>query len=326
MTYNLYELRAFLAVIDEGSIGRAADRLSLTQPALSRIVKRLEIAVGEPLFERHSGGMRITAFGKALLPHARLLSQEETAARTEMNRMRGLGSGSLRIGVTAGASAFFVPKAIGAFLDQWPGIAVDVEEGIWDRLAHALEQYQLDLVIAPQAPDTETIAAAANCMWREQMRVVVGAGYLQSDARADRRTGMEELLRERWCFVPKQTEPRNRLAALFAQQGLPAPEFAVSSASIPLLKNLVAHSGFVSWLTRPMYAPELKAGMIRELSVPGLDHERTFLAYHRRTGILPKPALRFLDEVRRLAQLTHPAPVPPAASAAAPAHRGRPAT
>jgi len=298
MAYNLNELRAFLAVLDEGSLGKAADRMNLTQPALSRIVKRLEAAVGEPLFERHSGGMRLTAYGKALAPHAQLLCREEKNARDEMNRMRGLATGALRLGVTAGASALFIPKALGGFLDKWPGIAIDVVEGIWDELATALDNYQVDLVIAPEAPETPSIVSARDCTWHESMNVVVGTGHpLQGNASIS----MEALLAERWCFVPQRTEPHNRLMSLFKSKGLALPVIAVSSTSIPLLKSLVAHSGFVSWLTRPMYAAELKAGLIRELRVDGLDHERRFSAYHRREGILPGPALRFLEEIRGLA-------------------------
>lgn len=298
MTYNLQELRAFLAVIEDGSLGKAADKLGLTQPALSRIVKRLEASVGEPLFERHTGGMRLTAYGKALAPHAQLLCREEKIARDEINRMRGLAVGALRLGVTAGASALFIPKALGTFLERWPGIAVDVVEGIWDELATRLEAYQVDLVIAPEAPETARIAAARDCAWHESMNVIVGAGHpLQGGSPI----AMQALLAERWCFVPERTEPRNRLVSLFRKGGLPPPAIAVSSPSIPLLKSLVAHSGFVSWLTRPMYAAELKAGLIRELQVEGLDHKRRFAAYHRREGILPAPALRFLDEIRRQA-------------------------
>ena len=70
MTFDLRQLRAFTTIVSAGSLGRAAEVLHVTQPALSRIVKRLEDEVGAPLFERHSKGMQLTAIGQALLPHA----------------------------------------------------------------------------------------------------------------------------------------------------------------------------------------------------------------------------------------------------------------
>jgi len=108
------------------------------------------------------------------------------------------------------------------------------------------------------------------------------------------------LLQERWCFVPKNTEPHNRLMALFLDKGLSAPTVTVSSLSIPLLKSLVTQSGFISWLGRPMYLAELQAGMVQEIMVEGMNQERRFSTYYRRFGRLPGPALKFLDEIQNL--------------------------
>lgn len=298
MPYNLAELNAFLAVVEEGSIGRAAERLSVTQPALSRIVKRLESDVGEPLFERHSGGMRITAFGKALFPHARLLQQEEILARTEMNQMRGLATGTLRLGVTAGASASFLQKTLASFLEQWPGIAVEVFEGVWDQLADALGNYRVDLVLAPKSPANIHFAVAKNCHWNEPMWLIVGSDH---PLRTKESVRLEDLVEQRWCFVPNSTEPFKLLLSLYEKRGIAPPRMAVSSISISLLKSLVAHAGFVSWLTAPMYAAEKALGLIHEIPVDGLNHVRKFVVYHRLTGVLPRPALRFVEEVRSVA-------------------------
>ena len=302
MAYDLYELRAFLAVVEYGSLGKAAEKLSVTQPALSRIIKRLEMDVGEPLFERHSGGMRTTVYGKALLPYAQQLDQEERLARDEIDRMRGLSKGVLRVGVASGACAVFIHQAIGTFLEKWPGITVEAMEGIWDEIASALSNYQIDLVLAPEVPETEQIAAVKNCSWQETIHAVVGANH---PLRQQSSVRMEDLLSQRWCLIPKNTEPYKRFISLFEKKGLEPPEFALSSSSIPLLKSLVAHCGFITWLTAPMYGAELKAGLIYELDVEGLSHERTFGAYHRRSGVLPKPAVQFLDEVRKLAAERH---------------------
>ena len=73
MAFDLYQLNAFTTVVETGSLGRAALALNVTQPALSRTIKRLEEHVGAPLFERHSKGMQLTDIGRALLPHATLL-------------------------------------------------------------------------------------------------------------------------------------------------------------------------------------------------------------------------------------------------------------
>lgn len=63
MPFNLQQLRAFVTIVEKGSLGRAADALHVTQPALSRTIHRLEQDVGAPLFERHSKGVQLTAIG-----------------------------------------------------------------------------------------------------------------------------------------------------------------------------------------------------------------------------------------------------------------------
>ena len=302
MPYNLSELRAFLSVVEEGSIGRSAEKLGITQPALSRIIKRLEADVGEPLFERHTGGMRLSSYGEALLPHAQLLHQEELLARNEINRMRGLASGLLRLGITSGASALFVHKAIGAFLEKWPDTVIEAVEDIWDELASALVNYRIDLVLAPQMPETEAIVEVNDCRWYEVISPVVGVHHPLRTRSAVR---MEDLLGERWCLIPQNTEPHSRFRSLFRNRGLSPPRISLTSSSIPLLKSLVAHCGFITWLTRPMYAVEMNAGLIFELDVDGLSHERCFGAYHRRVGVLPAAAVHFLREVRTVVDSRH---------------------
>ena len=97
MALDMHQLKAFLAIVSTGSLGRAADTLHVTQPALSRTVRRLEDQLGAPVFERHSKGMQLTAIGAALLPHATLLQREaEQAVLHSQAHLPGQGSVSMK--------------------------------------------------------------------------------------------------------------------------------------------------------------------------------------------------------------------------------------
>src|SRR4030095_4090588 len=98
MALDPRQLRAFLTIVRSGSLGLAADALHVTQPALSRTIRRLESQLGVQLFERRSTGMELTSFGQALVPHATVLSEEAAVAIEQINSLRGLGHGTLRIG------------------------------------------------------------------------------------------------------------------------------------------------------------------------------------------------------------------------------------
>src|SRR5688500_905896 len=98
MPFDLHQLAAFNAVVAAGSLGRAADAMHVTQSALSRIVRRLEVHVGAPLFERHSKGMQLTDIGLALLPHATSLLRDAEGAKEEIRALLGLAKGTIRVG------------------------------------------------------------------------------------------------------------------------------------------------------------------------------------------------------------------------------------
>ena len=89
MSFNLQQLKLFTTIVSAGSLGRAATILNMTQPALSRSIKRLEESVGAPLFERHTKGMHLTALGEALMPHAVSLQREAERAREELDAITG---------------------------------------------------------------------------------------------------------------------------------------------------------------------------------------------------------------------------------------------
>ncbi|MBN3775778.1 LysR family transcriptional regulator, partial [Burkholderia sp. Se-20378] len=172
MTFDLRQLRAFTTIVACGSLGRAADALHVTQPALSRILKRLEDQVGAPLFERHSKGVQLTAFGDALLPHATLLQHEAEHAREELDAMRGFAKGTIKVGTVGSIASLVLPVAVGRVLDRWPNLRVEIIEGVWDRLAEGLNKHEIDLALSAHGPDTDEIVAIPECRWEDRSHIV----------------------------------------------------------------------------------------------------------------------------------------------------------
>ena len=108
---NLRDLHYFETIAELEHLGRAADRLHKTQPALSECLRRLEEASGAPLFEKSGRGIRLTAAGKILLKWAiRLRSDAENAQREISDLQQGL-SGHIRIGLVPTAAHFLIPSA-----------------------------------------------------------------------------------------------------------------------------------------------------------------------------------------------------------------------
>ncbi|MGN6581597.1 MAG: LysR family transcriptional regulator [Bordetella sp.] len=297
MTYNLQQLQAFATIAECGSLGRAAQALHITQPALSRSIRRLEEQIGAALFERHSRGMHLSAIGQALLPHAILLQREAEQAREEIDAMRGLARGTIRVGAVGSIASLVLPLAVGRVLDKWPNLRVEIIEGVWDRLATALVKREIDLALSMAMPDTEEIAAITDCRWEDSSYVVAA---LDHPLRRKPTLTLADTLTQRWAIPPRGTEPFKHMQNVFADHGLGLPDIAVETRSITTLKSLVARSGFLSWMASTMYVTESRAGEFDTLHMPGVAGRRTLTAFRRRHGILPSPAAKLLDQLRQL--------------------------
>lgn len=297
MTFDIQQLTAFNAIVSSGSLGRAALALNITQPALSRTIRRLEDRVGAPLFERHSKGMQLTDIGQALLPHASMLQRESEQAHENIKAMLGLARGTVRVGAVASIACHVLPLAIGSVTAKWPKLKVEIIEGVWDRLANALVSREVDLALGVEIDGDQEIEAVRDCRWVDTSTVVASRRH---PLRKRPKLVLADTLNEKWAVMPKGTEPYEHMKRIFKRHGLQMPNVVVETRSVTSLKSLISRSGFLGWMPEPMYDADLRAGMIDSLHIKGVDDKRTLTAFRRRGGILPTPAEKLLEELRAL--------------------------
>ena len=145
-------LEVFQAVARYGSITAAARRLGFTQSAVSRQIAALEAQVGVPVFDRLPRGVALTEQGRTLLPHAQAVLDRLTAARRDLDQLRGLGGGRLRVGAFPTAVAALVPRALAAFGDAHPDVALSLVEGHTPALLERLTAGDADLAVVSSPP------------------------------------------------------------------------------------------------------------------------------------------------------------------------------
>lgn len=293
--FRLRHLEAFVAVAEAGSLGKAAEQLHTSQPALSRTIRSLETEVGELLFERHTRGMQLTQAGVSLLPHANAIVNEESLASEELLALRGMARGTVRVGAIANVASGVLPLAIRGLLRERPRLRIEVVEDGWDKLSHLLQTFQLDLVLAASVDPLDAgLAAVRNFGWKEETGVVAASDHpLQG-----RRVRLNDLADQQWVLPPRGTPPHRAFVAAWTAQWLDAPEVAVETRSVNLIKALIRNCGFLTWMPRSVYRLEAERDLMGPLRVSGVSHEFRILAYCRSTGTLPKPAQELLHHLR----------------------------
>lgn len=158
---NLEQLRGFAEVAQLGNFTRAAERLHLAQPSLSRQISALEHDLGVELFARARGGSTLTAAGECLLPLARRMLADAESIRRELAELSGLRRGRVRLGATPTLCVSLVAEVLSVFRAAHPAIELHLSEQGSLRLLDELAAGELDLALittsAPDAPDRFTV-------------------------------------------------------------------------------------------------------------------------------------------------------------------------
>ncbi len=173
--FTLYQLRIFQAVVQEGSISRAAEQLFLTQPAVSQHVHALETELGVKLFLRGRKGMTLTPAGSIFVDYSRCLFRLVEEAKQAVAQAAHVKGGELRIGASPGAGAGLLPDWIFIFQQQNPDIHTILKTEITPLIVKSLLRKQIDIGIVEGKVTTEDVKVIP--LWDEEVVVVVGPGH-----------------------------------------------------------------------------------------------------------------------------------------------------
>jgi DNA-binding transcriptional LysR family regulator len=172
---ELRHLRYFVAIAEEQSFTRAAERLWVAQPGLSTQIRRLEAELGVKLFTRHTRGVELTEAGKVFLERARAaLAAADAARATGADVDAGL-VGAIRLGIATGARWHLVASLLASFAEHHPDVEVTVVESNGGTLLRDLRDGRLDALLAPSAfssPELERVK-----LGQEPWAVLVGPGH-----------------------------------------------------------------------------------------------------------------------------------------------------
>jgi len=126
---DLKQLRYFHEIVRLGSFTRAAENLHIAQPAISVAIRKLETELDLQLFQRHDRKVSLTAEGERLWLHTQRILQAVADARLEMQELKGLSKGEVRVGIPGMMGSYYFPPVLMAFRHRYPHISLPVIEG-----------------------------------------------------------------------------------------------------------------------------------------------------------------------------------------------------
>lgn len=239
---RLRHLQWLLSVGETRNLSRSAAALNTTQPALSKWLKELEDDIGLPLFERHTRGLKPTAYGEALIEHARRIEAHLDAARDDMSALVDGGSGLVVIGTSGVSAADTVPLAVARLIRQLPRAQVRLVESTMNLMIPQLVRGELDIVVGRTASDAPDPRVASETLYREPINFVTGLRHplAQHDA-----PGWDDVFAYPWIVWPHGTPVRNALETALDAAGRTMPRHFVESNSSILNITLLNHSDLV---------------------------------------------------------------------------------
>jgi DNA-binding transcriptional LysR family regulator len=291
---DLFQLETFMAVAEEKSFSRAAVKLHRTQPAISQVIRKLEVEMDEVLFDRAARDATLTAAGEVLREYAERLLNLRGEATTALAELRSLHRGRLSVAANEYTCLYLLP-VIDLFRRLSPQIHVTVQRSLASRMAEDLLQHSVELGIVSYRPDDPQIRSIV--VYRDDLVFVMHPGHPLAH-------GKEVSIRELGAenFVAHNVPSPLRLKVVQAFQRHKTPlNMAVELPSLEAIKRFVAMGNGVALLPGLTARQEIERGELVQLRVPELSFERRLRVVHRRQANLSHASLAFLKVVESMA-------------------------
>jgi DNA-binding transcriptional LysR family regulator len=292
MTISRRDLEYFAVIAEHKHIGRAAEALDLSQPALSMCLHRLQVFVGTKLVTRSPTGVELTAAGHALLKHVNRIRAAYDDIVKEISQIEDGRVGHVIVGTTDGSSNIRVVSASTKLINTTPRVTLSIIADDQVTLLTRLQRGEIDLLVTgapgPEAPGLTQMIVAPD-------RAVI---YCSVNHPLAKRKGvsLKELVKERWALQMKDGTLHQWLKTSCQEQGLDEPYIALASAPLELRLRIIGTTRLLGISSRTVVNDAAERHGLRELSVRGVEPlPRHCVVIHREGGFLSAAAKRLVS-------------------------------
>ncbi len=292
---DLMQLEMFTAIVEEGGVHKAARKVLRTQPAVSIALRKLELEIGSPLFDRSNRNAYVlTDTGEVLYDYARRLLNLRDEATLAIKELHSLQNGRIRIGANESTCLYVLPSLVQAYREKYPKIKIEVFRQVSSKLLRELKDRSLDFVAISFPPEEKEIEAIP--IMRDELVLIVSPVHRLA-ARA--RVHIRELGEE--SFIAHNVRSRSREKVLEAFERFQTPcNITIEIATIETIKKFVAMNLGAGFVPLMCVREELARGELVSIPVDGFRHQRALWLVRRKSDAHRHAAQAFMDLVRKV--------------------------
>ncbi|MBD9391005.1 LysR family transcriptional regulator [Acidovorax sp. ACV01] len=251
-TYNHWFIRARLktrqllllvALAEEGNIHRAAQVLSMTQPAASKLLKDLEDVLEVPLFERLPRGMRPTWYGETMIRHARMALASLNQAHDEIGALKTGHYGQVGIGAITSPGLSLLPAAVALVKQEHPSLRISLDIETSPVLLERLEQGKLDIVVGRLYEEHDKGNLRYESLTEELVCAITRPGHPLSSMSG---LTLRDVVSAGWIVPPAGSVLRHRFDLMFQQDGLAPPLHTVETSALLFITRMLQQSDMIA--------------------------------------------------------------------------------
>jgi len=305
MRYSVRQLVHLAVVVEAGSLSLAAERLGITQPALSKSLSQLEQRVGAPLLQRGKSGSTPTALGRMLAAHGESIVGSTYRAEKQVDDWNRTAIGNLVIGAPPTIAAYLMPAVIADFLSSRPHVTMRLEVNPLGGLLEKLTTNRMDMYVGITRPTRLLDGISTIPIYRDELGLFARHDH---PIFAKPTVSIQDLSRYRWTAPRQDTFFRSVIDVSLNNAGLPLIDIAMETFSFDLQVSLLRRTDFLAML--PQRYMLQHAGLRRISDVePSLPARNFTVSVLRREGLEASPlAEAFIEALIRLQPRCEAAP------------------
>jgi DNA-binding transcriptional LysR family regulator len=275
LPFTLDQLKILHAISSEGSFKKAAEKLYISQPAVSLQIQNLERQLNTPLFYREKRKARLTETGQLLIKYCeRILSLCDETCRA-LDELHTLQSGSLIIGASQTTGTYLMPRLIGIFKNKYPQISIELQVHSTRKISWGVANGNIDLaVVGGEVPQELQKDLRITSYAEDELALILPLSHPFSTLEFIQK---EDLYRIRFIALNTQSTIRNVIDNTLIQHGIDSSYLKIEMElnSIEAIKNAV-HSGLgAAFVSVSAITKELELGMLHWAKIEGLTMKRT---------------------------------------------------